>query len=41
VLAIDDSLEDAVPLARALADNGLPVLEITLRTAMRTGCDRR
>jgi 2-dehydro-3-deoxyphosphogluconate aldolase/(4S)-4-hydroxy-2-oxoglutarate aldolase len=26
-------LEDAVPLARALADNGLPVLEVTLRTA--------
>ena len=31
VLTID-RLEDAVPLARALADNGLPVLEITLRT---------
>ena len=26
-------LEDALPLARALADNGLPVLEVTLRTA--------
>jgi 2-dehydro-3-deoxyphosphogluconate aldolase/(4S)-4-hydroxy-2-oxoglutarate aldolase len=26
------AIEDAVPLARALADNGLPVLEITLRT---------
>lgn len=26
-------LEDAVPLARALADNGLPVLEVTLRSA--------
>ncbi|MGO4550214.1 bifunctional 4-hydroxy-2-oxoglutarate aldolase/2-dehydro-3-deoxy-phosphogluconate aldolase [Lysobacter sp. 2RAF19] len=25
-------LDDAVPLARALVDNGLPVLEITLRT---------
>ena len=25
-------LEDAVPLARALVDNGLPVLELTLRT---------
>jgi 2-dehydro-3-deoxyphosphogluconate aldolase/(4S)-4-hydroxy-2-oxoglutarate aldolase len=31
VLTIE-RLEDAVPLARALADNGLPVLEITLRT---------
>ncbi|MBV2209366.1 MAG: bifunctional 4-hydroxy-2-oxoglutarate aldolase/2-dehydro-3-deoxy-phosphogluconate aldolase [Thermomonas sp.] len=26
-------IEDALPLARALADNGLPVLEVTLRTA--------
>lgn len=26
-------LEDALPLARALAENGLPVLEVTLRTA--------
>lgn len=26
-------LDDAVPLARALASNGLPVLEVTLRTA--------
>lgn len=26
-------LADALPLARALADNGLPVLEVTLRTA--------
>lgn len=32
VLAID-RIEDAVPLCRALVDNGLPVLEITLRTA--------
>ncbi|MGY4517450.1 bifunctional 4-hydroxy-2-oxoglutarate aldolase/2-dehydro-3-deoxy-phosphogluconate aldolase [Lysobacter sp. HA18] len=31
VLAID-RLEDAVPLARALVDAGLPVLEVTLRT---------
>ena len=31
VLAID-RIEDALPLCRALADNGLPVLEITLRT---------
>ena len=27
------NLDDALPLARALASNGLPVLEITLRTA--------
>ncbi|MDQ3039924.1 MAG: bifunctional 4-hydroxy-2-oxoglutarate aldolase/2-dehydro-3-deoxy-phosphogluconate aldolase [Pseudomonadota bacterium] len=27
------NLDDALPLARALAGNGLPVLEITLRTA--------
>lgn len=26
------NLEDAVPLARALVDNGLPVLEVTLRS---------
>jgi len=32
VLAIDD-LADAVPLAEALAEGGLPVLEVTLRTA--------
>lgn len=32
VLAIA-RLEDAVPLARALVDAGLPVLEVTLRTA--------
>jgi 2-dehydro-3-deoxyphosphogluconate aldolase/(4S)-4-hydroxy-2-oxoglutarate aldolase len=32
VITIGD-LDDALPLARALADNGLPVLEVTLRTA--------
>ena len=26
-------LEDALPLGRALVENGLPVLEVTLRTA--------
>ena len=31
VIVIDD-LEQAVPLARALVDGGLPVLEVTLRT---------
>ncbi len=33
VLAIE-RIADAVPLARALFDNGLPVLEITLRSAI-------
>ncbi|MGQ0798725.1 MAG: bifunctional 4-hydroxy-2-oxoglutarate aldolase/2-dehydro-3-deoxy-phosphogluconate aldolase [Pseudomarimonas sp.] len=33
VLAIE-RLEDAEPLARALVDNGLPVLEVTLRSAI-------
>jgi 2-dehydro-3-deoxyphosphogluconate aldolase/(4S)-4-hydroxy-2-oxoglutarate aldolase len=33
VLRIDD-LDDAVPLARALVAGGLPVLEVTLRTAV-------
>jgi len=32
VLVIEH-IEDAVPLARALVDGGLPVLEVTLRTA--------
>ena len=32
MLAID-RIEDALPLCRALVDDGLPVLEITLRTA--------
>ena len=31
VLAIE-RLDDAVPLARALVDGGLPVLEVTLRS---------
>lgn len=33
VLAIE-RLEDALPLGRALVENGLPVLEVTLRTAV-------
>lgn len=28
-----DRIEDALPMCRSLADNGLPVLEVTLRTA--------
>ncbi|QNP39580.1 bifunctional 4-hydroxy-2-oxoglutarate aldolase/2-dehydro-3-deoxy-phosphogluconate aldolase [Lysobacter solisilvae (ex Woo and Kim 2020)] len=33
-------LEDAVPLARALVDGGLPVLEVTLRTEAAIGAIR-
>jgi len=36
-----DRLADAVPLARALAKGGLPVIEITLRTADALECIRR
>lgn len=35
-----DNLADAVPLARALVRGGLPVLEITLRTAFAIDCIR-
>jgi 2-dehydro-3-deoxyphosphogluconate aldolase/(4S)-4-hydroxy-2-oxoglutarate aldolase len=35
-----ERLTDAVPLARALVDGGLPVLEITLRTAAALDCIR-
>ena len=38
VLIIDD-VEKAIPLAKALVAGGLPVLEITLRTPRRHGCD--
>jgi 2-dehydro-3-deoxyphosphogluconate aldolase/(4S)-4-hydroxy-2-oxoglutarate aldolase len=37
-VAVVDSLEDAVPLARALAQGGLPVIEITLRTPCALDC---
>jgi 2-dehydro-3-deoxyphosphogluconate aldolase/(4S)-4-hydroxy-2-oxoglutarate aldolase len=40
VLAIDDP-DDAVPLARALVDAGLPVLEVTLRTPVALDAIRR
>lgn len=40
VLAVAD-VEDAVPLARALVDAGLPVLEITLRTSAALEVIRR
>lgn len=39
VLVIDD-VRHAVPLARALVKGGLPVLEITLRTAAAADCIR-
>jgi 2-dehydro-3-deoxyphosphogluconate aldolase/(4S)-4-hydroxy-2-oxoglutarate aldolase len=39
VLVIDQ-VEDAVPLARALVEGGLPVLEITLRTKAAADCIR-
>ena len=40
VLAID-RLDDAVPLARALVEGGLPVLEVTLRTDAALAAIRR
>jgi 2-dehydro-3-deoxyphosphogluconate aldolase/(4S)-4-hydroxy-2-oxoglutarate aldolase len=40
VVAIDDA-EDAVPLARALAAGGLPVIEVTFRTAAAAEAIRR
>ncbi len=39
VLVIDD-VADAVPLAKALVEGGLPVLEITLRTKAAPDCIR-
>lgn len=36
-----DRLEDAVPMARALVAGGLPVLEVTLRTAVALEAMRR
>ena len=35
-----ETVEDAVPLARALVQGGLPVLEITLRTPKAMDCIR-
>ena len=40
VIAIDDA-DDAVPLCKALADGGLPVAEITFRTAAAEESIRR
>src|SRR5437879_5999904 len=39
-VAVIDSLEDAVPLAKALAEAGLPVIEVTLRTQCALDCIR-
>ena len=39
-IAVVDAVEDAVPLARALAHGGLPVIEITLRTPCALDCIR-
>ena len=39
-VAVLDSVEDAVPLARALTQGGLPVIEITLRTPCALDCIR-
>ena len=36
-----EALEDAIPLARALVEAGLPVLEVTLRTAVAIEAIRR
>lgn len=40
VITIDDA-DDALPLARALVDNGLKVLEVTLRTPAALGAIER
>ncbi|GHC64346.1 2-dehydro-3-deoxy-phosphogluconate aldolase [Limoniibacter endophyticus] len=40
VIKIDD-LENAVPLARALASGGLPLIEVTLRTKAALDCIRK
>jgi len=40
VLVIED-IDDAVPLARALVDGGLPVLEVTLRSAVALAAIQR
>ena len=39
-VAVIDSLEDAVPLAQALAEGGLPLIEVTLRTQCALECIR-
>jgi 2-dehydro-3-deoxyphosphogluconate aldolase / (4S)-4-hydroxy-2-oxoglutarate aldolase len=39
-VAVIESLDDAVPLAKALAKAGLPVIEVTLRTSCALDCIR-
>jgi 2-dehydro-3-deoxyphosphogluconate aldolase / (4S)-4-hydroxy-2-oxoglutarate aldolase len=39
-VAVVDAVEDAVPLARALAQGGLPLIEITFRTPCALDCIR-
>jgi 2-dehydro-3-deoxyphosphogluconate aldolase / (4S)-4-hydroxy-2-oxoglutarate aldolase len=39
-VAVIGSLENAVPLARALAEAGLPIIEVTLRTPCALDCIR-
>ena len=39
-IAVIDAVEDAVSLARALAQGGLPVIEVTLRTPCALDCIR-
>src|SRR5262249_52683652 len=39
-VAVIEKVEMAVPLARALADGGIPIIEVTLRTACALDCIR-
>jgi 2-dehydro-3-deoxyphosphogluconate aldolase/(4S)-4-hydroxy-2-oxoglutarate aldolase len=39
-VAVIESVDDAVPLARALAAGGLPIIEVTLRTPAALDCIR-
>jgi 2-dehydro-3-deoxyphosphogluconate aldolase/(4S)-4-hydroxy-2-oxoglutarate aldolase len=39
-IAVLDSVDDAVSLAQALAQGGLPVIEVTLRTPCALDCIR-
>jgi 2-dehydro-3-deoxyphosphogluconate aldolase/(4S)-4-hydroxy-2-oxoglutarate aldolase len=39
-VAVIDRLEDALPLAKALSDGGLPIIEVTFRTPAAADCVR-
>lgn len=39
-VAVLDKVEDAVPLAKALSDGGLPIIEVTFRTPAAADCIR-